>query len=85
MICTACGDMFLYAQIVFRLRHNDDKYVCPSCKATNTLRDATAEEIASVVPAPTRWVRLFTWLLWAIIGGGVLFIAYILYVTKGQA
>lgn len=88
--CTACGAIFLRGAIMLRLTTGKNHLVqehltCPQCKAVDTLREATPEEVAAVSPEPTQWARALRVLLWAVAAvGGALFL-YVLFVTRGRA
>jgi len=79
VVCNACGEMFLYGSIVLRLKVGQKHVSCPKCKAADTLRDATPEEVANVVPKPNEWVREFTILLWLLVIVGSSFLLYALF------
>lgn len=84
MVCASCGRMFLFASIMFRLQAGRSSVSCPACNG-GELREATPEELAAVVPAPTEWSRLATKLLWLVAALGVAFLAYVLIITEGGA
>ena len=84
VVCSACGEMFLRGSILFRLKIGQEHVACPKCRALDTLRDATPEEVAAVVPAPNEWSRTFAALLWVVACVGAAFVLYVLVIVRAR-
>jgi hypothetical protein len=81
VICDSCGKMFLLASVAFRAKFGKPS-VCPACETAGSMRDATDEEVARVVPASTAWSRSAAYILavLALVGAG--FLAYVFVVIR---
>ena len=85
LVCDACGEMFLYGSIFVRLKLGQHHTECPKCKAIDTLRYATREEMAEIMPTPNTWSRALTAILWATAGIGAAFVIYMLVMIERQS